>query len=177
MLLFPHKNSETGRLQTCNLQYLAAKGKKWHEMIPYREGSPLPLPQAPGQNQRTPKWTPSFWIAETLAASYLNQPQVCLCTHTKVFSKPAAAVYCFPSRQLAVKLLIQQLLLSANSALRTLSARTSEKPNRGFKWPALVHFTFESLILFTLMLATCSYKHLHEIEEILPHNLGFSRNE
>lgn len=81
----------------------------------------FPCPKPPTKTRECFRWTPSFWTAEIFAARYQLQSK-CACTHTKVFSKPSVDIYCFPSPQLAVKHLIQQLWPRASSALRTLSA-------------------------------------------------------
>jgi len=93
-----------------NLQNLVAKGKQWHEMIPYGAESPLPPPQAPAHSQRTPEMDTFLPNSRDACCQVLEPiPSVRVHTYTKVFSKPAVDVYCFPSPQLAVKHLIQQL--------------------------------------------------------------------
>lgn len=89
-------------------------------MIPYRwkpplspAPSPIPKPENP-LDGHLPSEQQRYLLQGT------NQTEAC--THTKVFSKPSVDIYCFPSPQLAVKHLIQQLWPRANSALRTLSA-------------------------------------------------------
>lgn len=98
------------------------------------EDSP-PLPQAPAQNRRPLQMDTFLLNSRDAGCKVLKSTPVCVCTHTQVFSKPAVEVYCFPSPQLAVKHLIQQLWPSANSAVRTLSAPslgrdTRKKPAR-----------------------------------------------
>ena len=111
----------------CRIWLQRRSGMKWFLL----EESPSFPCSKPQPKTREPfRWTPSFWTAVMLVARYSNQLQVCMCTHTKVFSKPAVDVYCFPSPQLAVKHLIQQLWPSANSALRTLSATSLGQDTR-----------------------------------------------
>lgn len=116
---FPCKTSKTGRPQPCNLQKLSARSSiKWFLTD---ESPPFPCPKPHTKTREPFRWTPSLWTAEIFAATYQTKPK-CMCTHTKVFSKPSVDIYCFPSPQLAVKHLIQQLWPRASSALRTLSA-------------------------------------------------------
>lgn len=132
MLFFPHKKSvrqADSKPAICRIWLERGRsGMKWFltKEIPLSPASSLsPKPENPSDGHlpsEQPRWL--------LQGSQINTECVCACAHTKVFSKPAVDVYSFPSPQLAVKHLIQQLWPSANSALRTLSATSLGQDTR-----------------------------------------------
>lgn len=162
-LFFSTKN-EWDR-QTPNLQFAESgwkeEGVAWNDSLPRRE----PLSPAPSLSPKPENPSDGHLPSELprclLQGSQINTKCVCVHTHKGIFKASSWRL------QLSKSTISCQAPDSATLTECQFCARDSvchvpwpgheKKPSRGFKWPALLHFTFEIRISFTLTLATCSY--------------------